>query len=197
MIKLSQAIIVEGKYDKIKLSSIVDTVIIQVNGFQIYKDKEKAELIKYLANTCGIIIMTDSDSAGLILRNKIKEIAIGGEIYNAYIPEILGKERRKAEPSKAGILGVEGVSKDIIISALEKCGVQNGTTIAATDEITDVTLYNSGLTGKADSKRIRTALLKHLGLPSGLSKNNLLKILQIQMSKTQLKNILDEFKEVT
>lgn len=194
MIKISQAIIVEGKYDKIKLSGIVDTVIIEVNGFQIYKDREKAELIKYLASTCGIIIMTDSDSAGLLIRNKIKEIANGGKIYNAYIPEIIGTEKRKSQSSKEGLLGVEGVNKDIIISALEKCGISSRESIPMSDMITDVSLYNLGLSGSIDSKMLRSKLLRHLNLPVGLSKNNLLKILQMQMSETELKNILDELR---
>ena len=176
MLKLSQAIIVEGKYDKIKLSGIVDTLIIQINGFHIYKDKEKIQLIKHLADTCGIIIMTDSDYAGLQLRNKIKEIASGGDVYNAYIPEILGKEKRKTQPSKSGTLGVEGVDKEIIMEALKKCGLQNqGLAENQTPDITDTALYNLGLIGKPESKRLRVDLLNYLKLPSGLSKNNLLK----------------------
>ena len=138
--------------------------------------------------------MTDSDSAGLLIRNKIKEIALGGKIFNAYIPEILGKEKRKSQPSKEGILGVEGVSKDIIISALNKCGISNRESIPTSDTITDISLYNLGLSGGADSKALRLKLLKHLNLPARLSKNNLLKILQMQMDETKLKNILDELR---
>lgn len=194
MIKLSQAIIVEGKYDKIKLSSFIDTLIIEVNGFGIFKDKEKAELIKHLAETCGIIIMTDSDSAGLMLRNKIEEIAVNGTVYNAYIPEILGKEKRKTQPSKAGILGVEGVSREVILAALEKCGINGKVAVSHGDIISDTTLYNLGITGGHDSKSLRTKLLKRLNLPSGLSKNNLLHILQMQISKNELENIVNQLR---
>ncbi len=194
MIKLTQAVIVEGKYDKIKLSSIVDTLIIEVNGFQIFKDKEKAELIKHLAETCGIIIMTDSDYAGLQLRNKIQDIASKGTVYNAYIPEVLGKEKRKTVPSKQGFLGVEGVDKDIIVEALKKCGISSVNGILQHNTISDSTLYNLGITGGKDSKSLRTALLKRLNLPTCLSKNNLLKILQMQMSKSELENIINELR---
>ena len=193
MIKLSQAIIVEGKYDKIKLSSLIDTLIIEVNGFQIYKDNEKADLIKNLANTCGIIIMTDSDYAGLQLRNKIKEIAGNGTVFNAYIPEILGKERRKTHPSRCGFLGVEGVDKEIILSALKRCGLNNqNVCVEGISNITNTDLYNLGLAGNTESKRLRSELLKFLNLPSGLSKNNLLKILQMQYNYEQLENILNQ-----
>lgn len=194
MLKISQAIIVEGKYDKIKLSGIVDTLIIEVNGFQIYKDKEKSELIKRLAETCGIIIMTDSDYAGIQLRNKIKELAAGGTVYNAYIPEILGKEKRKAQPSKNGLLGVEGVDKETLLAALEKCGINCTNPIFSHNEISDSTLYNLGLTGKSNSKELRKTLLKHLKLPTALSKNNLLKILQMQFTAEQLENIVSNLR---
>lgn len=195
MIKLSQAIIVEGKYDKIKLSSLIDTLIIEVNGFQIYKDKEKAALIKHLADTCGIIIMTDSDYAGIQLRNKIKEIAGNGTVFNAYIPEILGKERRKNQPSRSGFLGVEGVDKEIILSALENCGLERPKQpCSVTSKLSEKDLYNLGLTGKPDSKRLRCDLLRYLNLPTALSKNNLLKILQMQYNLEQIENILNQLR---
>lgn len=195
MIKLSQAIIVEGKYDKIKLSSLIDTIIIEVNGFQIYKDKEKAALIKHLADTCGIIIMTDSDYAGIQLRNKIKEIAGNGTIFNAYIPEVLGKERRKTQPSRCGFLGVEGVDKEIILSALESCGLERPKQMhSVASKLSEKDLYNLGLTGKPDSKRLRSDLLRYLNLPTALSKNNLLKILQMQYNLEQIENILNQLR---
>ncbi len=195
MIKLSQAVIVEGKYDKIKLSGIIDALIIEINGFQIFKDKEKAELIKNLAKTRGIIIMTDSDSAGLLLRNRIKEIAKDGEVFNAYIPEILGKEKRKTQASKEGLIGVEGVEKDIILNALEKCGIHKNINAISNNDITHTTLYNLGITGQSYSKQLRIALLRFMNLPTGLSKNNMLKILQHSISKNELINIVNNIKE--
>ena len=194
MLKISQAIIVEGKYDKIKLSGIVDTLIIEINGFQIYKDKEKTELIRYLAKTSGIVIMTDSDHAGIQLRNKLNDLAVNGTVFNAYVPEILGKEKRKTQASKSGLLGVEGIDKELIISALKNCGIFDNVERNADPQITDAFLYNLGLTGRADSKQLRTRLLKSLGLPGSLSKNNLLKILQMQYNTTQLESTIEKLR---
>ena len=123
MIKLRRAVIVEGKYDKIKLSSLLDTVIITTDGFGIYKDKEKTELIRTLASTCGIVILTDSDSAGLKIRNHIKGCCKNGDIINVFVPQIKGKEKRKAVPSSEGYLGVEGLDTEILESALKKAGL--------------------------------------------------------------------------
>ncbi|MBQ4164893.1 MAG: toprim domain-containing protein, partial [Oscillospiraceae bacterium] len=115
MIKIKQAIIVEGKYDKITLSSLVDAVIIPTNGFSIYKDEEKKALIQALAEKTGIVILTDSDSAGFQIRSHLRNIVKKGEIINVYIPDIFGKERRKSQPSKQGTLGVEGMSKAVLL----------------------------------------------------------------------------------
>ena len=123
MIKVKQAVIVEGKYDKIKLSSIIDGLIITTDGFSIFKDKEKTALIRRLAENQGIIILTDSDSAGFKIRNYIRGCTQKGKITNIYIPDIFGKEKRKAVPSKEGKLGVEGVSTDILKDAFEKAGI--------------------------------------------------------------------------
>ena len=122
MICVKQAIIVEGRYDKIRLSNIVDTAIICTNGFSIYKDADKQELIKSLAEKTGIIILTDSDSAGFQIRSFIRSIVKKGEVLNAVTPDIFGKERRKLQPSKQGKLGVEGIPDELIIEALKNCG---------------------------------------------------------------------------
>ena len=123
MITLKQAVVVEGKYDKIKISSFIKAIIITTDGFGIFKNKSKREFIKKLAKTNGLIILTDSDRAGQIIRSHIKSFVQNGRIYNAYVPQILGKESRKTAPSKEGILGVEGLEKKIIVKALEKAGV--------------------------------------------------------------------------
>ena len=123
MIKLKQAVIVEGKYDKIKLGSILDAVIITTDGFGIFKDKEKTELIRSLAQTCGVIILTDSDSAGFKIRNHIKGCVKDGKVVNVFIPEITGKEKRKEKPSAEGLLGVEGVSREVLEKALNDAGI--------------------------------------------------------------------------
>ena len=193
MIKLEQAVIVEGKYDKIKLSSIIDAVIITTNGFNIFKDTEKLELIRYYAEKTGIIIMTDSDSAGFIIRNHIKGAVKKGTIINVYIPDIMGKEKRKLKPSAEGKLGVEGVEKKIILEALEKAGV----TASAGEErekITKTDLFTLGLSGGRNSSDLRKKLLEYLKLPSLLSPNSMLEVLNTMMSPEELEEIMCRIK---
>ena len=185
MIKINEAIIVEGKYDKIKLSSFVDGLIITTDGFSIFKDKEKRELIKTLAEKRGILILTDSDGAGFVIRNHIKGFVPSDKIKNAYIPEILGKEKRKAKPSKEGTLGVEGISKDELIKALEKCGVL-GEEKEKKEEITKLDLYEAGLYGRDDSAQKRDELKKKLALPGKLSANAFLDVINFLMTKEEL-----------
>lgn len=179
MIKIKQAVIVEGKYDKIRLSNIVDTVIVPVHGFSVYRDRETAELIRTLARTRGIIILTDSDSAGFQIRNKIKEIARGGSVINVYVPDIKGRERRKREPSKQGLLGVEGIDDDIILEAFRKAGVLAEKSEAPKDPITKADLFDLGLIGAENSAQRRAALQRKLGLPERLSANMLLEMLNV------------------
>lgn len=163
MIRLNRAIVVEGKYDKIRLSNIVDAQIIETGGFRIFKDAEKRKFIRLLAEKKGIIILTDSDSAGTLIRNHIKNIAPGGDVINVYLPKIEGKEKRKAKGGKEGIVGVEGTPDDIIISALNKFAVAKK---SSGEEITKTDFYNLGLSGKAESKALREEMCKYLGLPS-------------------------------
>ena len=167
MIKIKEAIIVEGKYDKIRLSSIIDGIIIETNGFRIFKDKSKMALLKKLADTNGLLIFTDSDSAGFLIRNHIRAIIPKEKIKHAYIPNIYGKEKRKNKYSKEGKLGVEGVS----------------------EEITRLDLYNCGLIGKDNSAQIRKNFIKSLDLPEYLSVNALLDILNCVMTYEEFKKI--------
>lgn len=192
MLKLKQAVIVEGKYDKIKLSTIIDALIIDVGGFQVFKNKETVELIKFLANTCGVIIMTDSDSAGMLIRNRISQIAINGTVYQAYVPQVLGKEKRKAKSSSEGLLGVEGLEREHIISALDRCGLPFSDTENAAYKFTTNDLYELGLTGKENSKLLREKVLTRLNLPKNISKNNLLKVLGYIVTLEQLQEICFE-----
>lgn len=198
MIHLDKAVIVEGKYDKIKLSSIFDAPIIVTGGFGIYKNKETLSLIKLYADNGGIIILTDSDSAGFQIRNHIKGLVPQDKIINVYIPEIFGKEKRKDKPSKAGTLGVEGVDKDIIIEAFKKAGVLFGNdsdSIEKRDEsdfITKLDFYDLGLIGKTDSKDKRMALLKSLSLPGHISTNAMIDLLNRMMTKSELLEKLDK-----
>lgn len=185
MIRIKQAVIVEGKYDKIRLSNIVDAVIIPTNGFTIYKDKETAELIRTFAKTTGIIILTDSDSAGFQIRTRIREIARGGEVINVYIPDIAGKERRKREASKEGLLGVEGIDDKLLLDAFQKAGVLCEDKPSKTDPITKADLLDLGLTGSDGAAVRREELQKRLGLPKRLSANMLLEIINVMYSREE------------
>lgn len=176
MIKLSQAVIVEGKYDKIKLSSVLDTVIIATNGFGIYKDKEKTELIRTLAKSCGIVILTDSDTAGFRIRNHIKGCCKEGQIINVFIPQIKGKEKRKEKPSSEGFLGVEGMDEQVLINALHSAGVIAESS-DRTNFLTKADMLDDGLVGGKDSAVMRRRVLKKLGLPSLLSANTMCEVI--------------------
>lgn len=192
MIKINEAVIVEGKYDKIKLSGILDTVIIETDGFAIFKDKEKQQLIRFLSEKRGIIIMTDSDSAGFKIRSFINGITKSENIKNVYIPDVYGKEKRKTEMSKEGKLGVEGISTELIMSALQKAGVffsenekQEGREITRTD------FFEDGISGRDNSSEIRKNLAKSLGLPERISSSALLKIINSYMTYDEYKNALN------
>ena len=192
MIHVAQAIIVEGKYDKIKLSSLLDAVILTTNGFHIFHDAEKMALIRYYAKTTGIIILTDSDTAGFRIRNYLKGAVHDGKLFHVYIPDIYGKERRKLKPSAEGKLGVEGIDKNALLAAFEKAGVLTDEIPEKTDPITRYDLYELGLSGGADSKSKRKALQKRLHLPDLLSTASLLEVLNTMMTKNELCRILDE-----
>ncbi len=195
MIKIDRVVIVEGRYDKIKLSSILDAVIIETDGFGIFNNKEKQKLIRKLAETKGLLILTDSDSAGFKIRSFIRGIVPNEQIKHAYIPDIFGKEKRKTEPSKEGKLGVEGVKIQIIIDALEKAGVLcEESEKTEYREITKLDLYEDGLSGKPDSDALRKKLLKHLDLPERLTSNALVQILNTFLTFEEYKKTIEEIK---
>ena len=183
-IKLTEAVIVEGKYDKIKLSNILDAFIIETNGFAIFKDKTKLSFIKKLAKERGIIILTDSDHAGFMIRNYISSGVPKEQIKNVYIPDIFGKEKRKDTPSKEGKLGVEGMTKEVILASLEKAGVSS-TSSVCDNPITTVDFYDLGLTGGANSKAKRKAVCKALDLPEFLSTSSLISCINNFMTKEE------------
>lgn len=183
-IKLTEAVIVEGKYDKIKLSNILDAFIIETNGFAIFKDKSKLSFIKKLAKERGIIILTDSDHAGFMIRNYISSGVPKEQIKNVYIPDIFGKEKRKDTPSKEGKLGVEGMTKEVILASLEKAGVSS-TSSVCDNPITTVDFYDLGLTGGANSKAKRKAVCKALELPEFLSISSLISCINNFMTKEE------------
>lgn len=184
MLQINQAIIVEGKYDKIKLSSLVKAVIIPTHGFRIFKDTELLELIRYYAVTTGILILTDSDRAGFQIRSFLKGAIPEGDIRNIYIPDVFGKEKRKAHPSAEGKLGVEGIDADILREAFRKAGVLTES-VPATEPITKTDLYLAGLNGTPDCAEARRALQRSLGLPSMLSAGALLEVLNAMMTREE------------
>lgn len=190
MIHIAQAIVVEGKYDKIKLSSILDAVILVTNGFRIFRDPEKMALIQYYARTTGVIVLTDSDRAGFQIRNYLKGAVREGKLYHVYIPDIYGKEHRKEKPSAEGKLGVEGIRKDVLLEAFAKAGVLTDEVPEKADPITRYDLYELGLSGGADSKARRKALQKRLGLPDLLSAASLLEVLNTMMTRQELQQLL-------
>lgn len=172
MIKLSQAVIVEGKYDKITLENIIDATIIATNGFSIFKDTEKRELIRLLAQKCGIVVITDSDSAGVVIRSHLKQICPEGSITNVYVPQLSGKEKRKDKPSKEGFLGVEGLSPQTLIDALARSGITGEECQQKSDKkITKTDMYGLGLSGGKNSAQMRRSLAQHLNLPTNMSGN--------------------------
>lgn len=177
MIKLSQAVIVEGKYDKIRLENIIDAVIITTEGFRIFKDKEKVALIKTLAQKSGIIILTDSDRAGQMIRKYVEKTVGHENIKNVYLPPLKGKEKRKNSPSAEGMLGVEGTDDEIIITALKRAGVVGEKAQIIGRKITKTDLYNIGVSGVENAAEKRASLLKFLDLPDFLPSNSLLDVL--------------------
>lgn len=192
MITVKQPIIVEGKYDKIKLQSVVDGLIITTDGFRIYKDKEKLSLIRAFAEKTGVIILTDSDGAGFQIRNHLKGCIKNGRIYNVYIPDIFGKEKRKDKPSKEGKLGVEGIDTDILLRAFEEAGIfseeSNPVWLTKSD------LLDDGLIGVQDSSRLRKQFIAELKLPEHLSTSALLEVLNRLYTREVYEKILNKVK---
>ena len=180
MIKIKEAVIVEGKYDKIKLSSLIDGLIIETGGFQIFSDREKIELLRRLADTRGLLILTDSDSAGFLLRNHIQSCIPKEKIRHAYIPDLYGKEKRKLHPSKEGKLGVEGIDPEILLESIRRSGASAIEEAGSSEEkrkITKLDLYEDGFSGGADSSKKRQVLLRELGLPERLTAKALVPVL--------------------
>ena len=193
MIKLKEAVIVEGRYDKIKLKNLIDAPIIETNGFRIFNDKERRDMIRQIADRRGILIMTDSDGAGLVIRNFLNGAVDKAKIKHCYIPQLEGKEKRKEQKSKEGFLGVEGVPDEVIIEAIRKSGATViGEEAAQTNEITKADLFTLGLTGTANSAQKRKKLLKKLNMPDYLSTNAMLTALNCLYSLEELKSVLNE-----
>lgn len=194
MTSIKEVIVVEGRYDKNTLSQIVDATIVETQGFGIFKDKSKQEMLRSLACRRGIIVFTDSDGAGFVIRNFLNGIVEPCYIKNAYIPDVEGKEKRKREPSKEGKLGVEGMTPEIILSSLKACGatIDGSSAEKLYSEISKAELFKLGLVGGEGSREKRKILQKKLGLPEHLSSNSLLQVLNIISSLEELKALIDD-----
>ena len=198
MVSISEVIVVEGRYDKNTLSQIVDATILQTEGFGIMKDKQQLKLLRKAAETRGLVIFTDSDGAGFVIRNYLKSAIPAKYLKHAYIPDIPGKERRKTAPGKEGKLGVEGMRPEIILDALRKAGatiLDEAASGNACGGITKQDFMELGLSGGADSSTKRRALLKYLDLPEHMSSNAMLQALNLLYTKENLAEIVTHIQE--
>ena len=199
MIEIKEAVIVEGKYDKMRLKGILNSVIVETGGFRLFKDAEKLSLIKNLAEKQGIVILTDSDSAGFVIRNHLKSAVSPDKIKNAYIPTIQGKEKRKSKPSKEGLLGVEGIDEKELLLSLQRAGATIENSAETSDnnskpKISKSDLYKLGLSGHDNSSILRKKLLKHLNLPEYITANALCELLSSLYDFEKLKETVDTIK---
>lgn len=186
MHKISEVIIVEGRYDKNTLSQVVDAVIIETGGFNVFNNREKQQLLRTLAEKRGLIVMTDPDGAGLVIRNFIKGCVDPKLVKHAYMPEVFGKERRKSKPSKEGKLGVEGMDAETIMTALRRAGATiDGAEGKCSGGISIADMYAKGLTGRADSAARRSELLSQMHLPSKMTAQAMLPVLNALMSREE------------
>ncbi len=193
MIRIREAIVVEGRYDKNTLSQLVDAPIIETAGFGIFKDKTQLEFLRRVAKERGLIVLTDSDGAGFVIRNHLKSTIEPQYLKHAYIPDIYGKERRKSAPGKEGKLGVEGMRPEVLLDALRRCGatVEGEDVLERARRITKQDLMELGLSGGAGSSQKRLALLMFLHLPEHMSSNAMLQALDLLYTLDELKAILE------
>lgn len=190
MINVSQAIVVEGRYDKNTLSQIVNAPIFETSGFHIMKDKQMQAFLRKVAMERGLVVFTDSDGGGFVIRNFLKQIIPPQFLFHAYIPDVYGKEKRKAAPGKEGKIGLEGMSREVILTALENCGANFHPNAKPT--ITKQHLFVLGLSGQANSSVLRKQLLKKLELPEHMSANAMLQALDVLYSPEELEKIVQE-----
>ena len=196
MRKIKEVIVVEGRYDKNTLSQIVDATVITLGGFSVFNDKEKLAFLRRLAEERGLIVLTDSDGAGFVIRNYLKGALPKEQVKHAYIPDIHGKEKRKRTPGKEGKLGVEGMKPEILLDVLQKAGATfldgEEAAVEKGDSITKADLFELGLTGGTDSTAKRQVLLKKLNLPERLTTNGMLEALNLLYDRESLLAVLEE-----
>lgn len=196
MRKIKEVIVVEGRYDKNTLSQVVDATVITVGGFSVFNDKEKLAFLRRLAEERGLIVLTDSDGAGFVIRNYLKGALPKDKIKQAYIPDVQGKERRKRHAGKEGKLGVEGMKPDVILGVLQRAGAtfldEDAAEMDESVPITKADLFELGLTGGPDSTVKRQMLLKRLDLPEKLTANGMLEALNLLYDRESLIEVLKE-----
>ena len=195
MRKIKEVIVVEGRYDKNALKQVVEATVIETHGFGVFNDRERLALLRRLAAEKGLILLTDSDGAGFVIRNFLKGAIPKSQLKQAYIPDVRGKERRKSTPGKEGKLGVEGMSPAVLLEALERAGAtfEDGAAGGPSDSLTKADFYALGLSGGAGSAERRAVLLKRLGLPERMSANALLEAVNLLYSK---EDFLEEFSRI-
>lgn len=195
MRRLEEVLIVEGRYDKNTLSQVVDAVILETSGFGIFHDRQKQALLRRLAEQRGLIVLTDSDAAGFVIRNFIKGCVPPERLKQAYIPDVPGKERRKSAPSKEGKLGVEGMRPEVLLEALEKAGahfLDEERSARSAERISKADLYRVGLSGGPGSREKRAVLLRRMDLPERLTADGLLEVLNALMSREDFFGLTEE-----
>lgn len=190
---IREVLLVEGKYDKNTLAQVVDGVILTTDGFGIFKDGEKTALLRRLAASRGLVVLTDPDGAGLVIRNYLKGILPAGQVKMAYVPDVPGKERRKRAPGREGKLGVEGMDPQTLLRALESAGVtwESGGEAVKARTFTKAVLYDLGLSGVPEARERRRRLQRALGLPENLSANALMEVLNLTATPDEVEKILD------
>ena len=195
MLRIKEAIVVEGRYDKNTLSQVVDTLILETGGFHIFKDSEQMALLRRAAQRRGLIVLTDSDGAGFVIRNRIRGAVPQSQVKHAYIPDVYGKERRKRQRGKEGKLGVEGMTPAVLEQVLRRAGATvldeaPGQDAKTAPALTKADLFSAGLTGRPDSAARRLELLKQLELPEHMSANALLNVLNGCYSRQEARELL-------
>lgn len=194
MIETDKIIVVEGKYDVIKLQSVVSATIVTTEGFQIFRDKEKLSMLRRLAEERGLVILTDSDSAGFMIRNFLTDYVGSEYITNVYIPDIYGKEKRKTAPSAEGKLGVEGIPVDVLEEAFRRAGVSSSRSVGSGRQISRLDFYEMGLMGGPESSVLRGKLLAKLSLPARMSTSALINVINILISYDEFLELVDEIR---
>lgn len=197
MRKIKEVIVVEGRYDKNALSQVVDATVITLGGFSIFNDKEKLAFLRKLAEKQGVVVLTDSDGAGFVIRNYLKGALPKELIKQAYIPDVYGKERRKRHGGKEGKLGVEGMKPEVLVEALRRAGatfLDEAVEPVVREPITKADLFVCGLSGGADSTAKRQALLKQLELPQHLTANGLLEALNLLYDREAFLQMMEKTK---